>query len=164
MCQCVVLLKTKLSSAMCLIAVNICWDNVVKYLTDTIRYDTIRDAILTCARKPTWVSSVCSKKLKQFTEIIENTRLIVNKRKVNKLNDFSSILLDRWSAIGFVSAVFCYRSTGGIPAVNLTSTVVLRTVVHTKLRPRVVLRSVTSGEAMVCSRRGGGHSVQWGVP
>jgi len=26
------------------------------YIYDTIRYDTIRDAILTCARKPTWVS------------------------------------------------------------------------------------------------------------
>ena len=25
---------------------------------DTIRYDTIRDAILTCARKPTWVSLI----------------------------------------------------------------------------------------------------------
>ena len=27
-------------------------------VSHTIRYDTIRDAILTCARKPTWVSSI----------------------------------------------------------------------------------------------------------
>ena len=38
MCQCSVLLKTKLSSAMCFIAVNICWDSVVKYLTDSVRW------------------------------------------------------------------------------------------------------------------------------
>jgi len=36
MCQCAVLLKTKLSSAICLTAVNIWWDSVVKYLTDNV--------------------------------------------------------------------------------------------------------------------------------
>jgi len=32
--------------------------NISVELVDTIRYDTIRDAILTCARKPTWVGLI----------------------------------------------------------------------------------------------------------
>jgi len=35
MCRCTVLLKTKLSSATCLITVKICWNSVVKNLTDS---------------------------------------------------------------------------------------------------------------------------------
>jgi len=38
MCQCAVLLNTKLSSATCLIAVNICWDTEVKYVTDRVHW------------------------------------------------------------------------------------------------------------------------------
>jgi len=38
MCRCTVLLKTKLSSATCLITVKICWNSVVKNLTDSVRW------------------------------------------------------------------------------------------------------------------------------
>ena len=38
MCQCAVLLNTKLSSATCLTAVNICWDTEVKYVTDRVHW------------------------------------------------------------------------------------------------------------------------------
>ena len=33
-------------------------ERMFAYAYDTIRYDTIRDAILTCARKPTWVGLI----------------------------------------------------------------------------------------------------------
>jgi len=38
MCQCAVLLKTKLSPVTCLLAVNVCWDSVVTNLTDSVHW------------------------------------------------------------------------------------------------------------------------------
>jgi len=41
---------------------------------DTIRYDTIRDAILTCARKPTWIGLIY-RMVPTFVQPILNSKL-----------------------------------------------------------------------------------------
>ena len=42
------------------------WASAVWQLDSLIRYDTIRDAVLTCARKPTWVSLIYRARKRQL--------------------------------------------------------------------------------------------------
>ena len=47
------------------------WRFVIRLLSTTIRYDTIRDAILTCARKKTWVGLIKANQIILFAHKIQ---------------------------------------------------------------------------------------------
>ena len=71
--------------------INMCtqpWRIPVAY--DTIRYDTIRDAISACARKPTWVSLIYRMELttkKCKTEKLKSRKQICSEITVNSLGN-----------------------------------------------------------------------------